>query len=166
MSCDGDALAKILTEKLDIAVNPLPSQGPVHNVKLIESGGIQLGLITMGMGLQAWNGSGDWTKGQKFRNMRALFPMYDTPFHFVVLQRSAINSIADFNNKNVGIGPSAGTGGTYIPAVGAPEARRKSQTPIIAQNRPVVRLVLVPAGGGGRERLSLPAATLNECRRA
>src|SRR5665647_1566172 len=80
----GDALAKILTEKLGIAVNPLPTQGPVHNVKLVDSGGAQLGLITMGVGLQGWNGTGDWTAGKRFRNMRALFPMYDTPFQAVV----------------------------------------------------------------------------------
>jgi hypothetical protein len=48
----GEALAQILTEKLGIAVNPLPTQGPVHNVKLVDSGGAQLGLITMGVGLE------------------------------------------------------------------------------------------------------------------
>jgi uncharacterized protein len=76
----GEELAKILTEKLGIPVNPLPSQGPVHNVKLVDSGVAQLGMITMGVGLQGWNGTGDWTGGKTFRNMRALFPMYDTPF--------------------------------------------------------------------------------------
>jgi TRAP transporter TAXI family solute receptor len=76
----GEELAKILTEKLGIAVNHLPTQGPVHNVKLLDSGGAQLGMITMGVGLQGWNGAGDWTNGKQFRNMRALFPMYDTPF--------------------------------------------------------------------------------------
>src|ERR1700731_1502876 len=73
----GEGLAQTLTEKLGIPVNPLPTQGPVHNVKLVESGGAHLGLITMGVGLQGWNATGDWTKGERFRNMRALFPMYD-----------------------------------------------------------------------------------------
>ncbi len=113
----GEALAQLLTEKLGIPVNQFPTQGPVHNVKLVETGDVQLGLITMGVGLQGWNGTGEWTKGQKFRNMRALFPLYDTPFQFVVLQRSPINSVADFSNKNVGVGPKAGTGGTYAPEV-------------------------------------------------
>jgi hypothetical protein len=40
----GEALAKILTESLKIDVNPMPTQGPVHMVKLIESGGAQLGF--------------------------------------------------------------------------------------------------------------------------
>src|SRR5205085_8067619 len=77
----GEELAKILTEKLGIAVNPLPTQGPVHNVKLVDSGGAQLGFVSMGIGLQGWTGAGDWTSGKQFRNMRALFPMYDTPLH-------------------------------------------------------------------------------------
>ena len=57
----GEAVAKLLTESLKIDVNPLPSQGPVHNVKLVESGGTQLGMVTMGIALQGWNGKGDWT---------------------------------------------------------------------------------------------------------
>ena len=112
----GEALAKILTEKLGIDVNPLPSQGTVHNVRLVDSGVEQLGLITMGVGLEGWNGTGDWTKGQKFRQMRALFPMYDTPFQPVVLRRSGITTIAQLDNKRLGIGPRGGTSGTYVPA--------------------------------------------------
>jgi TRAP transporter TAXI family solute receptor len=113
----GEELAKILTEKLAITVNPLPTQGPVHNVKLLDSGGAQLGLITMGVGLQGWNGTGDWPAGRQYRNMRALFPMYDTPFQTVVLQRSGITTIAQLDKKRVYVGPKAGTGGTYIPAI-------------------------------------------------
>ena len=86
-------------------------------MKLIESGDAQLGIITMGVGLQGWNGTGDWTKGQHYRKMRALFPMYDTVFQFVALRRSDITTVAQFNNRNVAVGPRAGTGGTYGPAI-------------------------------------------------
>ena len=113
----GEALAKILTEKLGNVVNPLPTQGPVHNVKLIEIGGAQLGLITMGVGLRGWNGTGDWTNGQKFRNMRALFPAYDTPFQFVAAKRRGIAALNQFAALPIGIGPRAGTGGSYVPNV-------------------------------------------------
>jgi uncharacterized protein len=113
----GEELAKILTEKLGIAVNHLPTQGPVHNVKLVDSNGAQLGFITMGIGLQAWNGAGAWTDGKRLQNMRALFPMYDTPFQAVVLQRSGITTLAEFAGKRIGVGPKAGTGGAYIPAI-------------------------------------------------
>ncbi len=113
----GEELAKILTEKLGITVNPLPTQGPVHNIKLIDSGVAQLGMITMGVGLAGWNGTGDWTGGKTFQNMRALFPMYDTPFQAVVLRRSGITTLAQLDKKRFGVGPRAGTGGTYIPPI-------------------------------------------------
>jgi uncharacterized protein len=113
----GAALAQILTEKLGIPVNPLPTQGTIHNAKLVDNGGAQLGMITMGVALQGWNGTGDWTDGKKFRNMRALFPMYDTPFQAFVLQRSGITALAQLDNKRIGAGPKAATGGTYLPAI-------------------------------------------------
>jgi uncharacterized protein len=113
----GEELARILTEKLGITINPLPTQGPVHNVKLVDAGGVQLGMTTMGVGLHGWNGTGDWTGGKTFRNMLALFPMYDTPFQAVVLQRSGIATLAQLDKKRFGIGPRAGTGGTYIPLI-------------------------------------------------
>ncbi|HEY7232340.1 MAG TPA: TAXI family TRAP transporter solute-binding subunit [Pseudolabrys sp.] len=113
----GEALAEILTEKLGITVNPSPNQGSVHNVRLVDSGGVQVGLTTMGVGLEGWTGTGDWTKGQKFRQMRALFPMYDTPFQPVVLRRSGITTIAQLDKKHLGVGPRGGTSGTYVPAI-------------------------------------------------
>jgi TRAP transporter TAXI family solute receptor len=113
----GEAVAKILTESLKIAVNPLPTQGSEHNVKLIESGGAQLGLLTMGVGLQGWNGTGNWTSGQRYRKMRALFPMYDSPYQFVTLRRTGITTVAQFDNRNVGTGPRAGVNGAYAQAI-------------------------------------------------
>jgi TRAP transporter TAXI family solute receptor len=111
----GEAVSKVLTGSLKVTVNHLPTQGPVHNVKLVESGGAQLGFITMGVGLQAWNGTGEWTSKQRYRKMRALFPMYDTPFQAVALRRSNISALAQLDQKRIGVGPRAGTGGTYIP---------------------------------------------------
>ena len=113
----GQAVAKILTESLKIPVNDLPTQGSEHNIKLIETGNAQLGLVTMGTGLQGWNGTGDWTKGQRYRKMRALFPMYDNVFSFVTLRRSGITTVGQLNNRNVGTGPRAGAQGSYVPAM-------------------------------------------------
>jgi TRAP transporter TAXI family solute receptor len=112
----GEEVAKILSESLKIEVHDLPTQGSEHNVKLVESGGAQLGLLTMGTGLQGWNGAGDWTHGQRYRKMRALFPMYGQIFYFVTLRRSGITTVAQFNNRNVGTGPRAGPQ-AYVPAI-------------------------------------------------
>lgn len=113
----GEALAKILTEKLGITVNQLPTAGGIHNVKLLDNGAEQLGMIPMSTGLEAWNGTGDWTGGKKYRNMRALFPMYDNPFDAVVLQRSGITTLAQLDNKRIGVGPRAANASTYAPVI-------------------------------------------------
>jgi uncharacterized protein len=47
--------------------------------------------------------------------MRVMFPMYDTPIHFLALEESGIRSLADLTGKRVGVGPQGGTSGTYIP---------------------------------------------------
>src|SRR3546814_14988908 len=65
--------------------------------------------------LEGWTGEGDWTQGKKFDNVRAIFPMYDTPFHMITLAKSGIESFEDLDGKRVGVGPRAGTPGTYFP---------------------------------------------------
>ena len=113
----GEAVANVLSESLKIPVHHLPTQGSAHNIKLMENGDVQLGLITMGIGLQGWNGIGDWTSGQRHRKMRVLFPMYDSPVQFVTLRRSGITTVTQFNNRNVGAGPRAGAQAAYAPAI-------------------------------------------------
>jgi TRAP transporter TAXI family solute receptor len=111
----GEGLARLLTRKLDVPVFMRSTEGPTENIKLLEAGEIQLAFVTLGIAQQAWNGTGEWTDGKQFRAMRAVFPMYDTPFQFMVLQESGILSIADLTDKRVGIGPQGGTTGVYMP---------------------------------------------------
>jgi TRAP transporter TAXI family solute receptor len=113
----GEELAHILSERLGIAVNPAPTQGSVHNVKLVDSGVAQVGMTTMGVALEGWNGTADWTGGKRFRNMRALLPMYDTPFQAVVWRRSGITKLTQLDGKRIGIGGRAGSSATYTPAI-------------------------------------------------
>jgi len=111
----GEGLAKLLTRKLDLTVYARPTEGPTENIKLLEAGEIQLAFVTLGVAQQAWYGTGEWTGGKQFRTMRAVFPMYDTPFQFMVLQQSGIQSVAELTGKRVGIGPQGGTTGIYMP---------------------------------------------------
>jgi TRAP transporter TAXI family solute receptor len=111
----GGVLASLLTEKLGTTVSTQQTQGPNQNIQLIEAGQIELGMTTMGVALQAWEGSGDWTKGKKHNAVRALFPMYDTPFQCIALKKSGVTKLADLNGKTIGVGPKAGTPGTYYP---------------------------------------------------
>jgi TRAP transporter TAXI family solute receptor len=111
----GAGLARMLTRVLGIPVAMRATEGPNQNLVLIEAGEVQLGFVTMGVALQGWNGVGDWTQGRRYRAARAMFPMYDTPFHFVVLPDSPVRSLADMGGKRIGVGPQGGTGGTYVP---------------------------------------------------
>jgi len=111
----GGVVATLLTEKIGIPVSTQQTQGPNQNILLVESKDIELGMTTMGIALQAWEGKEAWTQGKQMRNFRALFPMYDTPFHFMVTERSGIKAVSEMTNKRVGFGPKAGTPGTYYP---------------------------------------------------
>lgn len=111
----GGVLANLLSEKLGVTVSTQQTQGPNQNIILVDGQKIELGMTTMGIALQAWTGQGSWTQGKKFTAIRALFPMYDTPFHFVTTEKSPVKSVADLHGKTVGVGPRAGTPGTYFP---------------------------------------------------
>ncbi|MFC5487039.1 TAXI family TRAP transporter solute-binding subunit [Microvirga aerilata] len=111
----GEGLARILTRALNLPVTARVTEGPGQNILLLEAGEIQIGFVTLGVALQGWNGSAPWSGGKQLRALRALFPMYDTPFQFMVREESGIRSVGDLNGKLVGIGPQGGTSGAYIP---------------------------------------------------
>jgi uncharacterized protein len=111
----GEGLAKILTRDLGLPVVPLATEGPTQNIELLETGKAELGFVTIGIAVQAWNSTGVWAGKKPARSMRAIFPMYDTPFQFAVLQESGIRSIVELAGKRVGIGPRGGTSAAYFP---------------------------------------------------
>jgi TRAP transporter TAXI family solute receptor len=111
----GQVWASLVNERLGTNISTQQTQGPNQNIILTDSKQIEFGMTTMGVALQAWEGKGDWTKGKQYRNIRAMFPMYDTPFHFIALEKSNIRSVKDLAGKRSGVGPRAGTCGTYFP---------------------------------------------------
>lgn len=113
----GGAVADLLSDRAGIKVTPRQTQGPNQNVILVDEKKIELGMVTMGVALQAVQGSAAWTKGKKYENIRALFPMYDTPMQCVSLKKSGITSFRQLDGKTVGAGPKAGTPGTYYPLI-------------------------------------------------
>ncbi|WP_207538439.1 TAXI family TRAP transporter solute-binding subunit [Sabulicella rubraurantiaca] len=111
----GIGLARILTRELGVAVSIRETDGPSENIRLIENGIAQIGFVTKGAALEGWTGSGEWTGGRQLRAIRAMFAMYDTPFHFVVRQDSGVAQISALEGKRVGVGPEGGTAATYVP---------------------------------------------------
>jgi TRAP transporter TAXI family solute receptor len=111
----GEGLAKLLTHSLGLPVASLVTEGPAENIELLQKGEARLGFVTVGIALQAWNATGDWSGKRPARAMRAMFPMYDTPFQLLVLQESGIRGIAEMAGKRVGVGPRGGTAAAYVP---------------------------------------------------
>src|ERR1700736_3717008 len=90
----GQALADILVGALGIEVTAEATQGATRNIILLETGQATLGMITVGLGWEAGNGTGEWTKGRRYRAMRAILPMYDSPFTTAVPKRLGVKSLS------------------------------------------------------------------------
>src|SRR6476619_5539376 len=111
----GNGLAKILTRTLNLPVVSLATDGPAQNIEMLETGEAKIGFVTIGIALQAWNGTGIWAGKKPARSMRAIFPMYDTPFQFLVLRESGPRSVAEMVGKRIGVGQAGGTAAAYFP---------------------------------------------------
>jgi TRAP transporter TAXI family solute receptor len=112
----GKGLAALLTKYLGSTFTAEATQGTQQNIVLLEQHKATLGLATMGVALEAWNGTG-WAKGTEHRSIRAIFPMYDSPFQFAAPKRLKLVSLDGFAGKRIGLGPKGGGSGTYMPRV-------------------------------------------------
>lgn len=111
----GNGFAGYISEALGVNATGEVTGGPVQNVTLVQTGDHPMGLVTMGPAYDAWNGKSELAPGLEHKDIRALFPMYQTPFQVVALKKSGITSVSDLNGKRVSVGPAGGTPGTYWP---------------------------------------------------
>lgn len=111
----GSGWAGLIQEKLGIGASSEVTGGPVQNFALTQTNDVQLAMTTMGPAYDAWTGASPIAPGIEMQDVRALFPMYQTPFQVVALGGSGITEIKDLQGKRVGVGPAGGTPGTYWP---------------------------------------------------
>ncbi len=111
----GAGWAGLVSEMTGVPSSTEATGGPVQNLALTQVDDIQFGMTTMGPAAEAWNGNSPLAPGVEMRDVRAMFPMYQTPFQVIALGSSGITSIADLDGKRVGVGPRGGTCGTYWP---------------------------------------------------
>ncbi|MBY6154349.1 TAXI family TRAP transporter solute-binding subunit [Vannielia litorea] len=109
----GSGFGAMLSEDLDLNAGVEITGGPVQNVTLVETGEHQLGFVTLGPADEARRGESPLMPGTPHENVRALFPMYQTPLQAAVLASSDIQSFQDMAGKRVGVGPAGGTSATY-----------------------------------------------------
>ncbi len=113
----GGGMASFLTDELGVNVSGEVTGGPVQNVTLVQTGEHDIGLVTMGPAFEAWTGQSELAPGLEHSDIRALFPMYETPFHGITLRTSGITSVGDLDGRRVAVGPAGGTPGTYWPRI-------------------------------------------------
>lgn len=111
----GTGLAGLITQKLGINTSAEVTGGPTQNATLVETGDHQIALLTMGPAYEAWIGKSELAPGLEHKNMRALFPMYQTPFEAVALKSSGISDVAGMDGKRVSVGPAGGSAAAYWP---------------------------------------------------
>ncbi len=111
----GNGLASFISEELGISASGEVTGGPVQNVTLLQMQEHDIGLVTMGPMFEAWNGESELAPGLPHTDVRALFPMYETPFQGIALASQNISSVGDLAGKRVSVGPAGGTPGTYWP---------------------------------------------------
>jgi uncharacterized protein len=113
----GSGYANLVGEQLKLNAGGEVTGGPVQNATLVQTGQHQFGMVTMGPALEAWEGESQLAPGVKHDKLRAMFPMYQTPFHAIALARSNIKSLDDLKGRTVGVGPAGGTAATYWPVI-------------------------------------------------
>lgn len=112
----GSGWTNLVSESLGVPGGAEVTGGPVQNAALVQTGDLDLGMVTMGPAFDAINGESALAPGLKHDKIRAIFPMYKTAFHMMALQSSGIDSFEAIpDGAVVGVGPEGGTPGTYWP---------------------------------------------------
>jgi hypothetical protein len=111
----GSGWANLVQEMTGVNASAEVTGGPVQNATLVQTGDLDFAMVTMGPAYEAWTGQSPLAPGLEHSELRALFPMYQTPFQCVALAESGIDSLSGLEGRVVGVGPAGGTPGTYWP---------------------------------------------------
>lgn len=104
-----NAISSRLSKNIpDLEVSNMASAGSVENLRRVNSGDADFGIVYAGDLFLAQNG--ELTNDtKKYTNVHSLAYLYGAPAHLVVLADSGINAVKDLEGKRVAVGP-AGSG--------------------------------------------------------
>lgn len=111
----GQGWADLAAAALERPVRAVVTGGSVHNATLVQIGELDFALVSLGPALEALRGDSGVAPGLEHTALRALFPMYPTPFQLLVLAGSGIESLEDLNGLTIGVGPAGGMAALYWP---------------------------------------------------
>jgi uncharacterized protein len=113
----GQGIAKAIAGS-GIVLDVRESKGSNENLDLVDASPTTIGCAFLGSALDALNGTG-FAKDRPHRNVRALFPMYETAFMYAVLKSRKLSTLKDLDGKTVGCGPAGGPAEGYFRAAAA-----------------------------------------------
>lgn len=102
----GEALARFTTAQ-GLPVEVRQSAGSFENLRRVEDAPGAVACVFLGSAVDALAGS-TAVQGRRHRNIRALFPMYETGFMAVAPAARGLARFADLAGKRVGCGPARG----------------------------------------------------------
>ncbi len=107
----GRAICRVIERDLraeNIRCSAEPTPGSVYNLRMLQSGELDLAIVQADVQFAAISGRGDWA-GAPFRDMRSLFALYDEAFALTAAPASGIERLADLRGRSVDTG-RAGSG--------------------------------------------------------
>ncbi|MEM7443614.1 MAG: TAXI family TRAP transporter solute-binding subunit [Pseudomonadota bacterium] len=114
----GSGWANLTAEALGLNAGGEVTGGPVQNLALVQTGDLEFGMTTMGPAGLALSGESPLAPGLAHDQVRAIFPMYETPFKIMTLASSGIDSIDSIpDGAVIGFGPAGGTSDTFFPSM-------------------------------------------------
>lgn len=78
--------------------------GSTANIKLLQSGDAELGVVMTSALQEAMEGKAEWTSGVKHTKLRGLVPLYPSWLTIYTTRDSGIKTLKDFSGKRVGLG--------------------------------------------------------------
>ncbi|NRG18739.1 TAXI family TRAP transporter solute-binding subunit [Rhizobiales bacterium] len=90
-----------------------PSGGSLDNIRAIESGSREFGIVQSDVQANAYQGRGQWDKGA-FEDLRAVFSLHAEPVTMLARTDAGITTLEDIAGKRVNIGnPGSGQYATW-----------------------------------------------------
>lgn len=109
----GMAVATIVNPLVpSIKLEAMPSSGVVENIRSLEAGEIEIGVVTNDLGYDFYKGRGRY-EGKPFPDLRLMWPIFVSHQHIIVKADSPIMTIEDLKGKDVGVG-NPGSAGYYL----------------------------------------------------
>ncbi len=111
----GSGWANLVAEELGLSGGGQVTGGPVQNLAQVHTGDMEMAMTTLGPARDALAGESPLAPGNRHDNVRAMFPMYTTPFAVVVLDRPGLETVDDIpDGATIGFGPAGSTSDLFF----------------------------------------------------